>query len=78
MAGWYGRINERDLEIFSIERAKSVQLPIKYMNGDNEDKWLDNDEIHRMTDPELRLYFAGFCLTDINEIKKGYPTLYYT
>lgn len=58
------------LGMFSEEKTKAVELLRKFMNEHNEDKCLENDEKYRMTDPEIRLYFAGCGIADISELKQ--------
>jgi len=58
------------LGMFSEDKTKAVELFSKYMNEYTEDKCLENDEKYRMTDQEVKLYFAGCGLVDINELKQ--------
>ncbi len=56
--------------MFSEDRAKAVELLRKYMNEHHEDKCLENDEKYRMTDPEVRSYFAGHGVAYVNGLKQ--------
>ncbi|KJS18071.1 MAG: hypothetical protein VR69_02380 [Peptococcaceae bacterium BRH_c4b] len=56
--------------MFSKDKTKAVELLSKYMNEHAEDKCLENDEKYLMTDQEVRLYFAGCGLVNINELKQ--------
>lgn len=58
------------LGMFSEERTQAVRLLKEYMNEHNEDRCLENDEKYRMTDPEVRMHFAGCGVADTDELKQ--------
>lgn len=49
------------LNLFSPERVKAIDLFVKFMNEDNEDSCLEDDEFNRVTDADLiqKLYEMG-------------------
>ncbi|NQS77072.1 MAG: transposase [Peptococcaceae bacterium] len=62
---------EYALEMFSTDRAQAVGRLMRYMQEDNEDKCLDDDDKKPgLTDHQLRSYFAGLGLTDISELRE--------
>ncbi len=58
------------LEMLSSDKTKAVELLINHMNEDNEDKCLDNDGQQKVSDPQLRLHFAEFGVTDIDKLRQ--------
>ncbi|NLJ77471.1 MAG: transposase [Peptococcaceae bacterium] len=62
---------EYALGMFSTDRAQAVRRLMRYMQEDNEDRCLDNDDRKPgPTDSQLRSYFAGLGLTDISKLKR--------
>jgi len=58
------------LKILSEDRTEAVELFRQYMNEYNEDKCLENEEKHLISDQEVISYFAQYDIININELKK--------
>lgn len=56
------------LNMFSNNNGNTVHSFIKYMNEENDDKCLDYEEKHRVTDDEVRSHFKKQGIIDIDQL----------
>lgn len=58
------------LDLFSVDRQKAKELFDKYMNQNNKDQCLDDEEKIWLSDNEVRDYINKLGIIDINILKQ--------
>ena len=58
------------LNLLSVDRKKAKDLFIEYMNENNKDQCLDDEEKVRLSDDEVREYIAKLGLVSINTLQQ--------
>ena len=58
------------LKMFSEDKTEAIELLRQHMNEYTEDKCLEYEEKYRVSDQEVRSYFAQNDVFNINELKQ--------